>query len=134
ICLVDVETAPDPCRITVVCGNQTNLLKAFALCWKNLAPDIEVGFNVLQYDWRFIVEKVKKLEVLEWMFNQMPSSLEKITKWQYQYNAIKINDIPFHSKYLKIPHLQIEYGIILQKFTPAKYSVNLHDLQKITQQ
>ena len=61
ICLVDVETTPDPRRITVVCGNQTNLLKAFALCWKNLAPDIEVGFNVLQYDWRFIVEKAKKL-------------------------------------------------------------------------
>ncbi|RGB25281.1 hypothetical protein C1646_771967 [Rhizophagus diaphanus] len=82
ICLVDVETAPDP------------------------PPDIEVGFNISQYDWRFIVKKAKKLGVLEWMFNQMslkPSSLEKITKWQYQYNAIKVNDIPFHSKHLKIP-------------------------------
>ncbi|RIA91221.1 hypothetical protein C1645_737292 [Glomus cerebriforme] len=32
ICLVDVETAPEPGLITIVCGNQTNLLKAFALC------------------------------------------------------------------------------------------------------
>jgi hypothetical protein len=32
ICLVDVKTTPDPRRITVVCGDQTNLLKAFALC------------------------------------------------------------------------------------------------------
>ncbi|CAI2190868.1 17859_t:CDS:1, partial [Funneliformis geosporum] len=31
ICLIDVETASDSRLITVVCGNQTNLLKAFAL-------------------------------------------------------------------------------------------------------
>ena len=45
ICLVDVETAPDPRWITIVCGNQTNLLKAFALCWKLLALNIQIGFN-----------------------------------------------------------------------------------------
>ena len=106
ICLVDVETAPDSRLITVVCGSQVNLLKAFALCWKLLAPDIQIGFNDSQYDWPFIVEKAKKLGVFEWMFNHMsfkPSSLEKITKWQYQYNMIKVNDGNFYSRHLKIP-------------------------------
>ncbi|PKK59165.1 DNA/RNA polymerase [Rhizophagus irregularis] len=106
ICLVDVETAPDPQWITVVCGDQTNLLKAFTLCRKLLALDIQIGFNDSQYDWRFIVEKANKLGVLEWMYNQMslkPSSLEKIIKWEYRYNMIKVNDGKFHSKHLKIP-------------------------------
>ncbi|CAB4495837.1 unnamed protein product [Rhizophagus irregularis] len=106
ICLVDVETAPDPNWITIICGSQTNLLKAFALCRELLSPDIQIGFNDSQYDWRFIVEKAKKLGVLERMFNQMslkPLSLEKITKWQYQYNKIKVNDMPFHSKHLNTP-------------------------------
>ncbi|GES77180.1 DNA polymerase family B-domain-containing protein [Rhizophagus clarus] len=106
ICLVDVETVPDPRLITVICGSQTNLLKALALYWKLLAPDIHIGFNDSQYDWRFIVEKAKKLEVLEWIFNYMSfklSSLEKITKWQYQYNMIKVNDRNFYSKHLKVP-------------------------------
>jgi len=83
ICLVDVETAPEPGWITIVCGSQTDLLKAFALCWKLLALDIHIGFNDFQYDWRFIVEKANKLEVLKWMFNHMsfkPSSLKKIIK------------------------------------------------------
>ncbi|CAG8650873.1 14759_t:CDS:2 [Gigaspora rosea] len=31
-----------------------------------------------------------------------PSSIEKILQWQYQYNAIKVNDGKFHSKHLKI--------------------------------
>ncbi|CAB5209662.1 unnamed protein product [Rhizophagus irregularis] len=106
ICLVDVETAPVSRWTTIICGSQINLLKAFALCWKLLAPDIHIGFNDSQYDWRFIVEKAKKLGVFEWMYNQMslkPSSLEKITKWQYQYNTIKVNDRDFYLKHLKIP-------------------------------
>src|SRR5689334_11177175 len=106
ICLVDVEMKPDPRWITVICGNQTNLLKAFALCWKYLTPDIQIGFNDSQYDWPFVVEKAKNLGILEWMFNHMspePLSIEKITKWQYQYSVIKINDANFHSKHLKIP-------------------------------
>ncbi|RGB34233.1 hypothetical protein C1646_760771 [Rhizophagus diaphanus] len=32
-----------------------------------------------------------------------PLSLEKITKWQYQYNKIKVNDMPFHSKHFNTP-------------------------------
>ena len=101
-----LETKPDPRWITVICENQTNLLKAFALCWEYLAPDIQIGFNDSQYDWPFVVEKAKNLGILEWMFNHMslePLSIEKITKWQYQYNVIKINDANIHSKHLKIP-------------------------------
>src|SRR3989337_3212546 len=122
ICLVDVETAPDPRWTTIICGNQTNLLKAFALCRELLSPDIQIGFNDSQYDWRFIVEKAKKLGIFEWMFNQMslkPSSLEKITKWQYQYRAIKVNDRDFHSKHLKIPGcVAIDVRPCFMKFYP----------------
>ena len=71
ICLVDVETVPDLRLITIICRSQVNLLKAFALCWKLLAPDIHIGFNDSQYDWRFIVEKANKLGFLEWMFNHI---------------------------------------------------------------
>ncbi|RGB26687.1 ribonuclease H-like domain-containing protein [Rhizophagus diaphanus] len=67
ICLVDVETKLNPRWITIICGNQTNLLKAFALCWKSFAPDIQLGFNDSGYDWPFIVEKATKLNVLKWM-------------------------------------------------------------------
>jgi hypothetical protein len=50
ICLVNVETAPDLHWTTIIYGSQTNLLKAFALYWKLLAPDIQIGFNDSQYD------------------------------------------------------------------------------------
>ena len=65
ICLVDVETAPDPRWVTIVCKNQKNLLKVFAICWETFLPDVQIGFNDSDYDWPFIVEKATKLEVLE---------------------------------------------------------------------
>ncbi|PKC14816.1 hypothetical protein RhiirA5_408934 [Rhizophagus irregularis] len=57
ICLIDLETVPDPRWITVVCGNQINLLKAFTLCWKSFQPDIQLRFNDSTYDWPFIIER-----------------------------------------------------------------------------
>ncbi len=86
ICLVDLETAPDPRWITVVCGNQSNLLKAFALCWKAFIPDIQLGFSDSEYDWPFIMERAYRLNILEWMWKQMTGrfkSKEEIQKWNY---------------------------------------------------
>jgi DNA polymerase elongation subunit (family B) len=87
ICLVDVETAPDPRLVTIICGNQVNLLKAFALCWRAFAPDIQVGFNDSDYDWRFIMERAYHLNILEWMWERMTGKFEtkeEILKWKYR--------------------------------------------------
>ncbi|RHZ74787.1 hypothetical protein Glove_219g179 [Diversispora epigaea] len=86
ICLVDLETAPDPRWITIICENQTNLLKAFALCWQAFTPDIQLGFNDSDYDWRFVIERAYHLNVLEWMWKQMTGNFkpkEEILKWNY---------------------------------------------------
>ncbi|CAI2189266.1 4642_t:CDS:2, partial [Funneliformis geosporum] len=71
ICLVNVETAPNPDWITIKCRNQANVLKAFALCWKSFAPDIQLSFNDSGYNWPFIIEKATKLNVFDWMVQQM---------------------------------------------------------------
>ncbi|PKB92644.1 hypothetical protein RhiirA5_443929, partial [Rhizophagus irregularis] len=81
------ETEPDPCWTTIVCGNQENLLKAFTLCWRAFAPDIQVGFNDSDYDWRFIMERAYHLNILEWMWERMTGSFkssEEIIKWNYR--------------------------------------------------
>ncbi|GES94266.1 DNA polymerase family B-domain-containing protein [Rhizophagus clarus] len=93
ICLVDLETAPDLRWITVVCRNQPNLLKAFALCWGAFQPDIQLGFNDSDYDWPFIVKRASRLNLLEWMWKQMTGdfkSSEEIQKWDY-YGKLGVN-------------------------------------------
>ncbi|CAI2173642.1 15928_t:CDS:2 [Funneliformis geosporum] len=48
ICLVNVEIEPNPCWITIICENQVNLLKAFALCCESISfqyTRMDVGTN-----------------------------------------------------------------------------------------
>ncbi|RIA88301.1 hypothetical protein C1645_826563 [Glomus cerebriforme] len=52
---------PDPRWITVVCRNQSNLLKAFALCWRAFQSNIQLSFNDSDYDWPFIVERASRI-------------------------------------------------------------------------
>ncbi|CAG8615642.1 11662_t:CDS:2 [Cetraspora pellucida] len=68
ICLVDVETAPYSDWITIVY--------------------IQLGFNDLQYDWPFIMEKANKLHLIEWMWKQMSgrtrqATTKDIIQWNY---------------------------------------------------
>lgn len=90
VCLVDVETAPTAGRTTVVCGSPANVLRAFALVWRALAPDIFAGFNDGQYDWPFLVVKAQKLGVLAWMFEKMTAAPrrgqteEAVLRWNYR--------------------------------------------------
>lgn len=127
ICIVDVETAPDPNWTTIICSNPKNILKAFALCWRALAPDIQSGFNDSNYDWPFIVEKARRLNVLGWMFGQMTASPRKIfldeTVLRWNYNAdkkIKITaEEVFYSSYLKVPGcIPIDVRVCYKKLFP----------------
>ncbi|RHZ47832.1 hypothetical protein Glove_566g69 [Diversispora epigaea] len=98
ICLVDVETTPDPNWITIICGNERNLLKAFALCWRALAPDIELTFNGFKYDWPFVVERATQLKILDWMVSKMSANsrkkatIDSILRWNY-YGGVAIMGI-----------------------------------------
>jgi hypothetical protein len=127
ICIVDVETAPDPGWTTVVCGTPANVLKAFALCWRALAPDIQPGFNDSNYDWPFVVEKARKLKILGWMFNQMSASPRRTTtdetvlRWNYNRDKkVKISaEEVFYSSYLKVPGcVPIDVRVCYKKLFP----------------
>lgn len=109
--IVDVETAPTVGRTTLVCGSQANVLKAFALVWGALAPDINIGFNDSGYDWPFVVEKARKLGLLAWMWNAMSAAPRKrlldedVLKWNVRRDQkIKISpEEVYYSTYLKVP-------------------------------
>ena len=127
VCIVDVESAPNPSWTTVVCGTPKNVLKAFALCWRALAPDIQAGFNDSNYDWPFVIEKARRLDVLVWMFNQMSASPrhatseEAVLRWNYcRDKKIKITaEEVFYSSYLKVPGcVPIDVRVCYKKLYP----------------
>ncbi|CAI2183946.1 6186_t:CDS:2 [Funneliformis geosporum] len=69
ICLVDIKTEPNPQWIMIICGNQENLLKAFAFYWRTFISDILVGFNDSDYNWCFIMKRAYHLNIIKWIGN-----------------------------------------------------------------
>ena len=65
-------------------------------------PDIQIGFNDSQYDWPFIIEKAKSLDILEWMFNHMSpesSNIEEIISISNSNNCINNINIQVKCSY-----------------------------------
>lgn len=116
VALVDKRAHPDARWTTVVCGTQERLIRAFAILWRKMAPDVVTGFNDSEYDWKFVVEKANKLELLGWMFDQMSAlprrnqTNEGVYDWNYQKGMdgrgqkIKISaEASFFAWYLRVP-------------------------------
>ena len=115
VVLTAVETAPDPRWTTVVCDTPDHLLRAFALAWRALAPDVVVGFNDGGYDWPFVVTRAHAHGVLGDMWDAMTAAPRRgarsgdqsddVLKWHYQADRhIKIAaGDSYVCSYLKVP-------------------------------
>ena len=127
VCLVDVAARPDPRWLTVECGDDVGVMRAFALCWRALAPDVVAGFNDSAYDWPFIVEKARRHRTLAWMWNQMSAAPrpratdDTVYEWSYQRDKkIKITaEEVFVSSYLRVPGaVAVDVRVCFKKLYP----------------
>lgn len=111
VCIVDVDTAPDKRWTTIVCDSPKDVVKAAALVFQALAPDIMTGFNDSDYDWPFFVEKARQFDVLDWVWDHMTAAprrqttTESVLKWNYQRGQrVKISaEATVFCSYLKVP-------------------------------
>jgi len=138
--ITDVMTAPTEGRTTIVCGNQRNVIKAFALVFRAVAPDIFTGFNDSNYDWPFLIEKYRKEKLLSWAWNKMSAAPDKRTeeeevlKWKVCTDKkIKISpEETYLSTYMTIPGcVPIDMRACFKKLfpkseTPAKGSLKFY--------
>jgi len=128
ICIVDVAVAPDSRWLTIVCGTPLNVLRAFALCFRALAPDIIVGFNDSGYDWPFIVGKATQAGLLGWLVHTMTAAPRRTApdddaarRWSYRdEQKIKISaEETFLSSFLRVPGcVPIDARVCFKKLFP----------------
>lgn len=79
VCCVDVDTGLHPgTPLTIVCGNEKNVLLAHFTAMGLLAPDITIAFNGSHFDWHNVREKLKRNNLLVWTKHRL-SSLRPLT-------------------------------------------------------
>lgn len=129
VCLVDIDTEPDPEWITVVCGSPTNVLKGFIHCWRGFAPDLQAGFNDGGYDWPFIIGKLQRHRppLLSWAVGMMTAAPRRSAsesdaeKWNLvRGKRIKISaEETMTVTYLKVPGcIPIDVRVCYKKLYP----------------
>ena len=111
ICIVDKATDPDERWTTIECGTQENVIKAWFLVLRALAPDSIIGFNDSEYDWPFVIEKANQFELLAWAHEKVSAiprarqTNEGVYRWNFhREKKIKISpEESFYSSFLKLP-------------------------------
>jgi DNA polymerase elongation subunit (family B) len=112
VCIVDKDTENDSRWHTIVCGNHINVIKAMALCWNKMKPDLIIGYNDSGYDWPFVMEKCIKHDLVEWFWKRVSclgynQSTDRIIRNYYngkKERMVKINaERAFASKCLMVP-------------------------------
>ena len=126
VCLVTVDSAPDPRWTTVVCRDSRAMLLAFARCWRSLAPDIVIGFNDSDYDWPFIFAAAERFGVFGEMCALMTAENRKFedadkTKWCKAENSVKLgNDQNIVCRHISVAGaVAIDVRVCFKKLFPA---------------
>lgn len=129
VALSEIDVEPDPRWTTIVCGSQTNLLRAFAIITGHMAPDVIAGFNDADYDWPFVMEKARQAGQLSFMYNQMSAipwrNITEESVWRnnyLQHGGVKITaDLTVDAKYLKVPGwFPLDIRIAFRRLYPKK--------------
>ncbi len=63
VCLVDHPSNAHPDFLTIVCGSEKNVIKAFALLFELMTPEYMMGFNDSGFDWPWFVARAWKYSV-----------------------------------------------------------------------
>lgn len=79
ICLCDFPAEPNPSYLTVVCRNETNIIRGFSEIFAKLCPEFIFGFNDSNYDWNWLIKRASKTKGL---LTSMASNMETFKPYQ----------------------------------------------------
>ena len=129
VVLCDYPAKPHKEFQTIVCENETNLLRTFADCFERFKPEFIFGFNDSDYDWRWIIRRAAKTSGLLIYMNNKMSSIRSyqqetdadIEKYKWQKRTVKIdaaNDM--ECKSLHLPgYIPVDVRMLFRKLYPT---------------
>ena len=136
VCLVDHPCKPKPNYITIVCGNEKKLIKAFAKIMYKMKPEYYLGFNDSDYDWPWLIKRAKTYPgTLSFLAENMDATNHwnkykdiDVFKYNYKIEKVKIEADTYaigHS--LVYPgYINIDVRTIFRQLYPTSEKSNLN--------
>jgi DNA polymerase elongation subunit (family B) len=136
VCLVDHPCKPRPNYLTVVCGDEKKLIKAFGKLIFKMKPEFCQGFNDSDYDWPWLIKRGYKYPgVLTFLAGCFDSTIhwknyddEDIIKYNFKKEHVKIEADTYADGYtLVFPgYINIDVRTIFRQLYPTAEKSNLN--------
>jgi DNA polymerase elongation subunit (family B) len=103
IALVDYPCDTKPDHLTIVCGSEVNIIRAFADIFEKMQPDFIMGFNDSGYDWDWLIKRACATKgLVSLVARKLDNSIpwyeytdDSVMKYHYQKKKIKIDASTF---------------------------------------
>jgi DNA polymerase elongation subunit (family B) len=139
ICIVDKPSIAHPDYLTIECGDEKNILKAFIKIWSYMMPDLILGFNDGEYDWPWLKYRIESNKLLKFMaksialikppsYDNDPWAQKKIISNYYKSISNKLDSETNYNTYkFKFDsYVAIDVRIIFRQLFPTDESSSLN--------
>jgi DNA polymerase elongation subunit (family B) len=98
VCFCDLPSEPHEDYLTVVCGNENNIIKAFGDTFAKMRPEFIFGFNDSDYDWDWVIKRAsEKQGLLSYLAKRFDSTVpfypytdDAVLNWNFRREHVKV--------------------------------------------
>jgi DNA polymerase elongation subunit (family B) len=134
VCIVSRPCNPRPDKLTIVCKNEKDLIKASFILHSIMMPEFIIGFNDGDFDWPFIIKKAVKHKILTYIADKLTlfndyrakkqTSKERISSiitWDCQKKTVKLEaDAVAYSTTITLPgYINVDVRTMFRKIYPV---------------
>jgi DNA polymerase elongation subunit (family B) len=98
IALVDYPSNAKPDHLTVVCGSENFIIKAFGEVFEKMRPEFIIGFNDSDYDWNWLINRACATKGL---VSRLAKKLSCTLPWK-SYNDADVMKYNYRKEHVKV--------------------------------
>jgi DNA polymerase elongation subunit (family B) len=124
-----------PGFVTVVCGSEKNVIKAFGLLFERMTPDFIIGFNDSDYDWNWLIKRAFETQgLVSNLAEKLDSSVpwtsytdENVMKFNFKKENVKVEATMYAEGWTLMMdgYIPIDVRTVFRKLYPTAESSSL---------
>jgi DNA polymerase elongation subunit (family B) len=129
VCLCDYPANAKPEYLTIVCGTEYNIIKAFSEVFARLRPEFIFGFNDSDYDWNWVIKRASQYKgLISIISNNLDSTIpykayaeDDILKFNYKKECVKVEADTYVDGYslMMIGYIPVDVRTIFRRLYPT---------------
>jgi DNA polymerase elongation subunit (family B) len=129
ICLCDYPANAKPGYLTIICGTEQNIIKAFSDIFARMRPEFIFGFNDSDYDWNWVIKRsAQKKGMLSYISKNFDSTIpyktyseDEILRFSFKKERVKVEAETFVDGYslMMSGYIPVDVRTIFRRLYPT---------------